>query len=320
MFPLVGSSEQPQLRVFVEFQMGSAEQSVDILVEGVPLKLGEKGEPEFLRDLGHLFNLSHSDLLLNGETVKEVAAEHQAVLGSEDGVDPTRRDEEGVPGLQGDHATLFHDVAEEDVALPTRQGPVFVGFEICFSWRDEPEDLLALDDVIPDRGASKVDMEVGEATLDTHETVLLHFGILHEPHVVRGLGLVLFQMTRPNTVDPIDLADDFRSNDMGLKLGVRELETDDVQLFGAIWARVVLLPLFHRHFTIFLCRAVHHVDHSLRPHVGFDIGDLNNDIVKGFEKSWGELFFLPRSSSLARSFRGRPFPWWRLECWIHSWK
>lgn len=34
------------------------------------------------------------------------------------------------------------------------------------------------EDVVPDRGTSKVNVEVGEAVFDTHQAVAMHFGLL----------------------------------------------------------------------------------------------------------------------------------------------
>ena len=45
--------------------------------------------------------------------------------------------------------------------------------EVVVGGRDEEEDLLALQDVVPHRGAAKVDVEVGVALLHGHQAILL---------------------------------------------------------------------------------------------------------------------------------------------------
>ena len=66
-------------------------------------------------------------------------------------------------------------------------------------------DLAALEHVVPDGGATEVNVEVGVAAVDGHEAVLLHLGVHHVVQHVGGLGLQLLQVSRPHTVHPVDL-------------------------------------------------------------------------------------------------------------------
>ncbi len=88
--------------LLVQVEVRPAQQVVDVLVHGEPLQLGEEGEAKLVRHLGHLLDLRHADLLLDGVRVEEVAAEDQRVLRGVDGVDPAGGDEERVARLQFD--------------------------------------------------------------------------------------------------------------------------------------------------------------------------------------------------------------------------
>ena len=79
--------------------------------------------------------------------------------------------------FQGDHSALFHQVPEEDVTLSAGQGPLLVGLQVGLCRRDQPKHFLAFEDVIPDRRASEIDVEVGVAAFDAHQAVLLNFGV-----------------------------------------------------------------------------------------------------------------------------------------------
>jgi hypothetical protein len=67
--------------------------------------------------------------------------------------------------------------------------------------------LLALENVVPDRRSSKVDVEVGEAPLDRHENVLLNFRVHHPLQHVGSLRLHLLQVSWPRPVGPVQLTD-----------------------------------------------------------------------------------------------------------------
>ena len=84
--------------------------------------------------------------------------------------------------FQGDHSAFFHQVPEEDVTLSAGQGPLLVGLQVGLCGRDQPEHFLAFEDVIPDRRASEIDVEVGVAAFDAHQAVLLDFGVPMSGH------------------------------------------------------------------------------------------------------------------------------------------
>ena len=90
--------------------------------------------------------------------------------------------------------------------------------------------LLAPDDVIPDRRAAKVNVEVGVAAGHGHEAVLLDFGVHHPPHVVGPVLLVLLEVPRPNVVHPVNLPDHTWRRHVAVQLGLTELQTDHVEL------------------------------------------------------------------------------------------
>ena len=84
--------------------------------------------------------------------------------------------------FQGDHSALFHQIPEEDVTLSAGQGPLLVLLQVGLCGRDQPEHFLAFEDVIPDRRASEIDVEVGVAAFDAHQAVLLNFGVPRSGH------------------------------------------------------------------------------------------------------------------------------------------
>ena len=80
--PLPFLSKQCRHNLLLFFNMSSSKQRPSVLVKSIPLKLIEEGESELCRHLGELLNLRHSELLLDGEAVEEVASKHEAVLRS----------------------------------------------------------------------------------------------------------------------------------------------------------------------------------------------------------------------------------------------
>lgn len=63
--------------LILKIEVSLAQQVVDVLVQGVPVQLGEEGKTELLRDFGDLLDLGDSNLFLDGEGVEEVAAKDE---------------------------------------------------------------------------------------------------------------------------------------------------------------------------------------------------------------------------------------------------
>ena len=154
--------------------VSSAQQSPNILVKSIPLQLREEWESELVRNLGQLLYLRHSQLFLNSKAVKEVSTEHETVFRSVDCVDPATGYQQSISCLQHDLATLGNSVSEEYISLLPTESPVLVQLEIVISGWNQPEHLLTSDNVIPDRGASEVNVEVSVAACHRHQTILLH--------------------------------------------------------------------------------------------------------------------------------------------------
>ena len=98
--------------------------------------------------------------------------------------------------------------------------PLVELFQIVLRWRDEEEDLLALDDIVPDRGAAKINVEVIVAACRSHEEIAFDSGVV---------ALVAVAL-RPQMLNPVNLAHEARPSDVLRQLGRRELERDDIQL------------------------------------------------------------------------------------------
>ena len=64
-------------------------------------------------------------------------------------MDPSRRDEKSPASWDLKSATPVDHVAEELVALLSRQHPLLVAFQVFICRRDQPEDFTALEYVIP---------------------------------------------------------------------------------------------------------------------------------------------------------------------------
>ena len=89
-------------------------------------------------------------LLFYTEAVKEVPAKDQRVLWGVDTMDPTGRNEEGVPGLEFDADAFVDEVSEKCLRLLAAQHPFFVPSQVVVGWSNEEEDLLSFQHVIPD--------------------------------------------------------------------------------------------------------------------------------------------------------------------------
>ena len=116
--------------------------------------------PEFCWYFGQFFYLSHSQLLLNGKAMKKVSSKDKTVFWSVNSVNPATGDHQSIALVHYDLATLSHRVSEENISLFATQSPFFVQFQVVICGWYQPEDFLSSDYVIPDRGSSKVNMEV----------------------------------------------------------------------------------------------------------------------------------------------------------------
>ena len=128
--------------LILELQLSFAQEVVNVFVQSVPIQLCEEREAELLRNFGDLFDLSDADLLFNGEGVEEISAEDERIRRGVDGVDPSGRDEERVPGFQVDAAAFFDQIAEKDVALLPGERPLLIDLEVCFRRRNQPKHLV----------------------------------------------------------------------------------------------------------------------------------------------------------------------------------
>ena len=62
-------------------------------------------------------------------------------------------------------------VSQEDVSLFTRQNPVCVHLDVPICGRYQPEHLLSVEDVIPNRRTAEVNVEVCVASGHAHQAV-----------------------------------------------------------------------------------------------------------------------------------------------------
>ena len=65
--------------------------------------------------------------------------------------------------------------------------------------------------MVPDRGAPKVNVEVRVAVFDRHEAVFLHLWVHHVLEHVGCLYLQVFEVLRPNAINPVHLSHLFTS-------------------------------------------------------------------------------------------------------------
>ena len=95
-------------------------------------------------------------------------------------MDPAGGDEKRISCVDGDSDGSRDEISKEGLVLVGRGDPIFVALEVGFSGGNEAESFATFDDVVPDASASKIDVEVGIATFDTHKAVVLD---LRERHL-----------------------------------------------------------------------------------------------------------------------------------------
>ena len=237
------------------------------------------------------FRLDIVNFQLHGyvKAVQKIATKNQRVLASINSMNPARGQHERPALLQNNALTLVHNIGQECVGLLAGQDPLFVLFQIGLGGRYEPENLLALEQMIPDGGAAHVDVEIGVAAGHAHQYVLLHLGVLHFVDEVGGLGVGFAEMRRPGGLDPVELAHDQGRLDVVLQLRVAELEADDVEESGALLLLVVLAPVFHAHREAFLGFDVDYVYDAFAAHAGFDVA--NFEVLAGYAHAEAALVF-----------------------------
>ena len=123
----------------------------------------------------------------------------------------------------------------------------------------------------PNGGSSQINMKVCPATFHTHQAILLHFGIQHVSHVIGSFSLLVFEVPWPHIVRPINLPYNFGSRHQVFQFGLRKFQTDNIQFTGAIWTVVILIPFFHRHFTVLLSGTIHDINYTTSSNDIFDI-------------------------------------------------
>ena len=75
-------------------------------------------------------------------------------------MDPASGNEERVSGHDGHSNSSFGHISEKRFVLLGVGYPLFVKLQIGRGGRNEHENLLTTKDVIPDRGATEIDMKV----------------------------------------------------------------------------------------------------------------------------------------------------------------
>ena len=100
--------------------MRSPQQGIHVLIQSIPLHLGEERKPVLVRYLCQLFYFCHPQLLLNREGMQKVATKDKRVLGRVDGVDPARWYQECVALVNNHPATFLDNVAEKYIRLFSR--------------------------------------------------------------------------------------------------------------------------------------------------------------------------------------------------------
>ena len=203
--------------------------------------------------------------------MQKIAPKHEWVAHSINSMYPAGWKHKRPALFKADALTIVANVRQECARLIAGQDPFFVGLQVLFSGRYEPEDLLALEHVVPDRGAAHVNMKISKTLGHWHQNIFLHFGVLHFFNKIRWFGVRLAQMLWPSRLDPIELADHQRRLNIVLQFRVTELEADHVQQAVTWLLFVILAPVLHAEREAGLRVAVDHVDYPLAAHTRFDV-------------------------------------------------
>lgn len=65
----------------------------------------------------------------------------------------------------------FHMVCQENVSLFSWEHPVGVYVNVLLCWWNQPEYFLSMQDVVPHRGATKINVEICVTSLHAHQTI-----------------------------------------------------------------------------------------------------------------------------------------------------
>ena len=140
----------------------------------VPHDLLEEWIAELHRCLVGFFNIDDLELILEGHSSQEVAANDKTGLRSPDSVYPTRWNKHSVALAEIDSVALLRDVRQECVILLVAVVPLLVRLQVLrFRWYEE-ESLLPLQDMVVDAASTKVNVEVSVAVGNRHQAIELN--------------------------------------------------------------------------------------------------------------------------------------------------
>lgn len=95
----------------------------------------------------------------------------------------TRGNNKGISLQEFNLLAAFHVVCQENVPLFSREHPVGVYVYVLLCWWNQPEHFLSVQDVVPHRGATKINVEICVTSLHAHQTIpvkyLKHVNTIH---------------------------------------------------------------------------------------------------------------------------------------------
>ena len=138
--------------------------------------------------------------------MQKVAAKINTVDGRVHGVNPAGGDKERLARAHPQSLAIVDELAEKLVVLVAARRPLLKELKVLLCRRNEPENLLALVHVIPDRCSAEIHVKIGIGRGGGDKTVLLHLG----PRKLRLAVRHEAAADRPTLSHVIDLVDDRR--------------------------------------------------------------------------------------------------------------
>lgn len=93
--------------------------------------------------------------------MQKIATKDEGVNGRKHGMNPAGGDKQRVAGHDRHRDCCLHHISKKDLVLLGVRNPLLVELQISTGGRNQHENLFSTKNVIPDRGAAKVDVEVG---------------------------------------------------------------------------------------------------------------------------------------------------------------
>ena len=197
-----------------------------------------------------LFHVHHLYLAVYAQRVEKIAPEHNRILGRVHSMNPATRQHQSLSLTHLHDLTrrLLQQVPEEHLVLILGPGPPLKHFEILRGGWSEPKVLFAGVYMVPNRGATHVDVKIRVTARDRSQHIFLHLWIVALGDILAFVEGDLAHFWWPGQLDPIQIVDDGWGLHIVIEFGAAELQSDQVEQVG------VFLGMFVCVKRLGLCR------------------------------------------------------------------